>query len=86
VLADVWQTEGVNDKMQLATFGAELNRRTVEAAMREGAIVRDPATTWIDTTVSIGRDTVAPPQPRCWAPRPSVRDCEIGPDTTITDM
>ena len=34
VLDDAWQCEGVNDKVQLARLGAELNRRTVEAVMR----------------------------------------------------
>jgi bifunctional UDP-N-acetylglucosamine pyrophosphorylase/glucosamine-1-phosphate N-acetyltransferase len=86
VLADVWQTEGVNDKIQLAKLGAELNRRTVEAAMREGAIVRDPATTWIDTTVSIGRDTVIHPNTQLHGATTIGADCEIGPDTTLTDM
>jgi bifunctional UDP-N-acetylglucosamine pyrophosphorylase/glucosamine-1-phosphate N-acetyltransferase len=86
VLADVWQTEGVNDKVQLATLGAELNRRTVEAAMREGAIVRDPATTWIDTTVSIGRDTVIHPNTQLLGATTIGADAVIGPDTTLTDM
>ncbi len=86
VLADVWQTEGVNDKVQLARLGAELNRRTVEAAMREGAIVRDPATTWIDATVSIGRDTLVHPHTQLLGATSIGADCEIGPDTTLTDM
>ena len=86
VLADVWQTEGVNDKIQLARLGAELNRRTVEAAMREGAIIRDPATTWIDTDVSIGRDTVIEPNVQLRGATTIGADCLIGPDTTLTDM
>ncbi len=86
VLADVVQAEGVNDKIQLAKLGAELNRRTVEAAMREGAIIRDPATTWIDTTVSIGRDTVVYPNTQLLGATSVGADCEIGPDTTLTDM
>ena len=86
VLADVWQTEGVNDKIQLARLGAELNRRTVEAAMREGAIIRDPATTWIDTDVSIGRDTVIEPNVQLRGATTIGADCLIGPDTTLVDM
>ncbi len=85
VLADVWQTEGVNDKVQLARLGAELNRRTVEAAMREGAIIRDPATTWIDTTASVGRDTIVHPNTQLLGATTVGADCEIGPDTTLTD-
>ncbi len=86
VLADLWQAEGVNDKVQLARLGTELNRRTVEAAMREGAIVRDPATTWIDTTVSIGRDTVIHPNTQLLGATSIGADAVIGPDTTLTDM
>ncbi len=65
LVADLWQTEGVNDKVQLARLGAELNRRTVEAAMREGAIVIDPATTWIDADVTIGPTPSCGPAPSC---------------------
>ena len=60
-ITDLWQTEGVNDKVQLAAMGRELNRRVVEQAMRDGAIVIDPATTFVDVDVSIGRDTVVQP-------------------------
>lgn len=86
VLADLWQAEGVNDKVQLARLGGELNRRTVEAAMRAGAIVRDPATTWIDATVSIGRDTLIHPHTQLLGATTIGEDAVIGPDTTLTDM
>ena len=33
---DVWQTEGVNDRAQLAALGAELNRRIVTRWMQRG--------------------------------------------------
>ncbi|TQN49010.1 bifunctional UDP-N-acetylglucosamine pyrophosphorylase/glucosamine-1-phosphate N-acetyltransferase [Humibacillus xanthopallidus] len=82
---DLWQTEGVNDKVQLARLGAELNRRTVEAAMREGAIVIDPATTWIDADVTIGPDTVVHPGTQILGATSIGRDCVIGPDTTLHD-
>ena len=86
LIADLWQTEGVNDKVQLARLGAELNRRTVEAAMREGAIVIDPATTWIDADVTIGHDTVVHPGTQIHGATTIGRDCVIGPDTTLTDV
>jgi bifunctional UDP-N-acetylglucosamine pyrophosphorylase/glucosamine-1-phosphate N-acetyltransferase len=83
---DLWQTEGVNDKVQLARLGAELNRRTVEAAMREGAIIIDPATTWIDADVTIGPDTVVHPGTQILGATSIGRDCVIGPDTTLRDV
>lgn len=53
---DVWQTEGVNDRVQLARMNAEMNRRIVERWMREGVTVVDPSTTWIEPDVTLARD------------------------------
>ena len=84
-ITDLWQTEGVNDKVQLAAMGRELNRRIVEKAMREGAIVVDPATTWMDVDVTIGRDTVIQPNTQLRGATTIGANCEIGPDTTLID-
>jgi bifunctional UDP-N-acetylglucosamine pyrophosphorylase/glucosamine-1-phosphate N-acetyltransferase len=83
---DLWQTEGVNDKVQLARLGAELNRRTVELAMREGAIVVDPLSTWIDADVTVGPDTVIHPNTQIHGATTIGSECVIGPDTTLTDV
>src|SRR4029453_14707458 len=56
VTADRWQVEGANDRVQLSALGAEHNRRIVEAWMRAGVTVIDPATTWIDSTVRLDED------------------------------
>ena len=61
VVADVWQVEGVNDRVQLAVLHRELNRRTVERWMRAGTTVVDPATTWIDADVTLEPDTYLEP-------------------------
>lgn len=83
---DPWEIEGVNDKVQLARLGRELNRRTLERLMREnGAIVVDPATTWVDTDVSIGRDTVVHPDTQLLGATTIGAGCEIGPSTTLKD-
>jgi len=83
---DVWQTEGVNDRVQLARLGAELNRRTLERVMRDGATVVDPATTWIDATVTVGTDTVIRPHTQIHGASTIGADCVIGPDTTLEDV
>ncbi|HEV7188459.1 MAG TPA: bifunctional UDP-N-acetylglucosamine diphosphorylase/glucosamine-1-phosphate N-acetyltransferase GlmU [Blastococcus sp.] len=85
-LADVWQTEGVNDRVQLARLGAELNRRTVERVMREGTTIVDPATTWIDATVTVGTDTVIHPNTQIHGASTIGAECVIGPDTTLRDV
>lgn len=83
-IEDLWQIEGVNDKVQLARMGRELNRRTLHRLMREsGAIVIDPETTWVDVEVSIGRDTVVRPGCQLLGATSIGAGCEIGPDTTL---
>ncbi|GAB94000.1 bifunctional UDP-N-acetylglucosamine pyrophosphorylase/glucosamine-1-phosphate N-acetyltransferase [Kineosphaera limosa] len=86
VLSDLWQTEGVNDRVQLAALGAELNRRVVERHMRAGVTVVDPATTWIDVEVAIGADTTILPNTQLLGATTIGANATIGPDTTLTDM
>ncbi|ORA26657.1 bifunctional UDP-N-acetylglucosamine diphosphorylase/glucosamine-1-phosphate N-acetyltransferase GlmU [Mycobacterium aquaticum] len=77
---------GVNDRVQLADLGAELNRRTVAAHQRAGVTIIDPGTTWIDVDVTIGRDTVVRPGTQLLGTTEIGSDCEIGPDTTLADV
>ena len=58
---DLWQVQGVNDRVQLAQVRAELNRRVLERWMLAGVTVVDPATTWVDVGVRLGRDVVLLP-------------------------
>ena len=77
---------GVNDRVQLAQLAAELNRRIVAAHQRSGVTVVDPATTWIDVDVAIGRDTVVQPGTQLLGTTRIGARCAIGPDTTLTDV
>jgi bifunctional UDP-N-acetylglucosamine pyrophosphorylase/glucosamine-1-phosphate N-acetyltransferase len=77
---------GVNDRVQLAELGAELNRRIVATHQRAGVTVVDPATTWIDVDVTIGRDTVIQPGTQLLGASRIGGRCVIGPDTTLTDV
>ena len=86
VLEDVWQTEGVNDRRQLARLGHELNRRLVEHWMAEGVTIVDPASTWIDSMVSIGEDTVIHPGTQLLGATSVGADATIGPDTTLRNV
>ncbi|MDF1603564.1 bifunctional UDP-N-acetylglucosamine diphosphorylase/glucosamine-1-phosphate N-acetyltransferase GlmU [Nocardioides sp. YIM 152315] len=82
---DVMQTEGVNDRVQLARLGAELNRRIVEGWMRAGVTVMDPATTWIDADVVLGGDVTILPGTQLLGATVVGEDAVIGPDTTLKD-
>ncbi|AGB25364.1 glucosamine-1-phosphate N-acetyltransferase [Mycobacterium sp. JS623] len=77
---------GVNDRVQLAELGAELNRRIVAAHQRAGVTIVDPATTWIDVDVTIGRDTVIRPGTQLLGSTRIGGHCLIGPDTTLADV
>jgi bifunctional UDP-N-acetylglucosamine pyrophosphorylase / glucosamine-1-phosphate N-acetyltransferase len=86
VTEDRWQVEGANDRVQLSALGAEHNRRTVEAWMRAGVTVVDPATTWVDATVSLDEDVRLLPNTQLHGATTVARDAVVGPDTTLTDV
>jgi bifunctional UDP-N-acetylglucosamine pyrophosphorylase / glucosamine-1-phosphate N-acetyltransferase len=77
---------GINDRVQLAELGAELNRRIVAAHQRAGVTIVDPATTWIDVDVTVGRDTVIHPGTQLLGDTRVGARCRIGPDSTLTDV
>jgi bifunctional UDP-N-acetylglucosamine pyrophosphorylase / glucosamine-1-phosphate N-acetyltransferase len=77
---------GINDRVQLAELAAELNRRIVAGHLRAGVTVVDPATTWIDVDVTIGRDTVIAPGTQLLGTTRIGGGCQVGPDTTLTDV
>jgi len=77
---------GVNDRVQLADLARELNRRIVAAHQRAGVTVVDPATTWIDVDVTIGRDTVIHPGTQLLGGTRVGGRATIGPDTTLTGV
>ena len=86
VLADRWQTEGVNDRVQLATLGREYNRRLVEKWQRAGVTIIDPATTWLHDTVDIAPDVTILPGTSLEGATSIASGARIGPDTTLLDV
>ena len=81
-----WQVEGDNDRVQLAALGAEHNRRIVEAWMRAGVSIIDPATTWIDSTVQLAQDVTILPGTQLHGQTTVASDAVVGPDSTLTDV
>ncbi len=58
VVADAVDTGfGINDRVQLAEVERIMRRRINESHMKNSVTLRDPATTYIDVDVEIGRDT-----------------------------
>ena len=84
-VGDFEETLGINSRVQLAEAEAVLRRRKLVELMESGVTVMDPASTFIDTGVSIGRDTII--YPFTWIEGDTVigEDCRIGPNTRIQD-
>ncbi|MGV8968280.1 MAG: bifunctional UDP-N-acetylglucosamine diphosphorylase/glucosamine-1-phosphate N-acetyltransferase GlmU [Cellulomonas sp.] len=83
---DPIQVEGVNDRTQLATLRAELNRRILEDWMLAGVTIVDPATTWIDVDVDLAPDVTLLPGTQLFGATTIETGAVIGPDTTLTDV
>jgi bifunctional UDP-N-acetylglucosamine pyrophosphorylase/glucosamine-1-phosphate N-acetyltransferase len=82
---DVMQTEGANDRAQLAELGREMNRRIVTDWMKNGVTVMDPATTWIEADVVLSEDVTLLPGTQLIGATYVAEDAIIGPDTTLKD-
>ena len=76
---------GVNDRVQLAGLAAEMNRRLCETAMRAGATIVDPRSTWVDVDVRIGRDVTILPGTHLTGSTVIGDGATVGPDTTLQD-
>ncbi|MDR1213403.1 MAG: bifunctional UDP-N-acetylglucosamine diphosphorylase/glucosamine-1-phosphate N-acetyltransferase GlmU [Propionibacteriaceae bacterium] len=84
--ADVWQTQGVNDRVQLAAVNRELNRRIVREWMVRGVTVIDPATTWIERDVALAADVELWPGTILRGATTVGEGAVIGPDSRLTDV
>ena len=85
VCEDAWQTEGINDRVQLAAMNREINRRIVERLMRDGVTVLDPDTTWVHDSVDVARDVTLLPGTQLEGATSVAGGATIGPDTTLRD-
>lgn len=83
---DLWETEGINDRVQLARMNAEMNRRIVEGWMRAGVTVVDPASTWIHGSVDLGLDVTLLPGTSLEGATSVAAGATIGPETTLVDV
>ena len=85
VAAPASDTLGVNDRVQLATAHEIYNRRLLDAHMRAGVTVVDPATTWIDADVRLAPDVTLHPSVYLHGATAIHDGAAIGPDVTLTD-
>jgi bifunctional UDP-N-acetylglucosamine pyrophosphorylase/glucosamine-1-phosphate N-acetyltransferase len=78
LVADAMQAQGVNDRRQLAAVAAIERQRILDALMEAGVTILDPASTYIEDTVTIGPDTVVYPQTVIEGATTIGSDCVIG--------
>ncbi len=83
--ADPWLVAGVNDRVQLAQVGAELNRRLLTAWMRAGVGVLDPTSTWVDADVELAPDVALHPNVQLLGSTRVATGAVVGPDSTLRD-
>jgi bifunctional UDP-N-acetylglucosamine pyrophosphorylase/glucosamine-1-phosphate N-acetyltransferase len=77
-VTDPEEALGVNDRKQLAALAAIQRRRILDRHMLAGVTILDPATTYIDDTVTIGADTVIYPHVIVDVASEIGSDCVIG--------
>jgi bifunctional UDP-N-acetylglucosamine pyrophosphorylase/glucosamine-1-phosphate N-acetyltransferase len=79
------ETRGVNDRWQLALAERELRARTNRRWLLNGVTMLDPRQTFIDVTVTLGRDVTIYPGSILQGDTAIGDGCEIGPDTRLVD-
>jgi len=86
LIEDVWQTEGVNDRLQLARLSAELNQRILRHWMLAGVSIQDPQSTWIHASVDLAPDVTILRGTSLEGATSVASGATIGPDTTLVDV
>ena len=79
------ETAGVNDRVQLAAAHRAYNARLLDAHMRAGVTVVDPATTWVDAAVTLEPDATLWPNTDLHGSTHVAAGAHVGPDATLTD-
>lgn len=85
-IEDRWEVEGANDRVQLAQLGRKLNDCLLEMHMRNGVTIVDPATTWVDVTVTIENDVTVLPGVQLQGTTSIATGSTVGPDSTLKNI
>jgi bifunctional UDP-N-acetylglucosamine pyrophosphorylase/glucosamine-1-phosphate N-acetyltransferase len=85
VAPDPNETEGVNTRVELAAAAAVLRERINEAHMLAGVTIVDPASTWIEPSVTLEADTTVHPFTVIRGATSVAEGAEIGPHAVVID-
>jgi bifunctional UDP-N-acetylglucosamine pyrophosphorylase/glucosamine-1-phosphate N-acetyltransferase len=85
IIADAHLALGINDRVQLAYAASRMRENINARLMRSGVTMLDPASTYIDAEVEVGRDTVI--YPHCILEGKTVvgENCRLGPGLHLVD-
>lgn len=76
---------GINTRLHLAEAEAAMRARINRAHMLAGVTILDPATTYIEAGVVIGRDTVVCPNTHLRGKTTIGEGCRLGPNSIVKD-
>ncbi|MFF3768001.1 bifunctional UDP-N-acetylglucosamine diphosphorylase/glucosamine-1-phosphate N-acetyltransferase GlmU [Streptomyces sp. NPDC001922] len=85
VAADHREILGINNRVQLSEARRLLNERLLRGAMLSGVTVVDPASTWVDVSVTFEPDVVVHPGTQLHGATHLAAGAEVGPGCTLTD-
>ena len=86
LLGDPDEALGVNDRAQLAAAEAVVRQRVLTELMESGVTVEDPATTYVDAGVRVGRDSVIRPMSVLRGATVLGQRCDVGPMAQLHDV
>nr|WP_244943166.1 bifunctional UDP-N-acetylglucosamine diphosphorylase/glucosamine-1-phosphate N-acetyltransferase GlmU [Streptomyces inhibens] len=85
VAADHREILGINNRVQLAEARRLLNERLLERAMLAGVTIVDPASTWLDVSVSFEQDATVHPGTQLLGSTHIGTGAEVGPHSRLAD-
>ena len=77
---------GINSRKQLSVAEGVMRQRILDKLMDRGVTIMDPASTFIESSVKIGRDTIIYPYTWLEGSTEIGEDCEIGPNARFTNV
>ncbi len=85
LVEDLGETAGVNNRAQLAEAGAVLRDRINQQWMSDGVTIVDPASTWIDATVTLEPDAMILPNTLLEGATTVASCAVVGPGSRLRD-
>ncbi|MDC0767863.1 bifunctional UDP-N-acetylglucosamine diphosphorylase/glucosamine-1-phosphate N-acetyltransferase GlmU [Streptomyces sp. HD] len=85
IAGDYREIAGINNRVQLAEARRILNDRLLTRAMLAGVTVVDPATTWVDVTVTFEQDALVQPGTQLQGSTHLGEGAVVGPNCRLKD-